>query len=312
MPAALGLGLAALGRPAYVNVGHGDDVGHGPDVSALETQAHTVLDEAWALGIRHIDAARSYGLAERFLGSWLALHPLRRNVLTIGSKWGYTYVADWQVDVDVHEVKDHSLATFERQWPESLAALGTTPDLYLVHSLTADSPALDDVRLLAGLREIGESGVRVGLSTSGATQAEVLRRALAMVDSPFSAVQSTWNLLEPSVGDALAEAAARGWHVAIKESVANGLLTDRSSGLPDVLQQIAAARGTTVDAVAIAAARTAVPASVVLLGASTVEQLRSNVQALDLSLDTDELEILAGLAEEPSAYWSRRSQLSWT
>ena len=98
--APLGLGLAALGRPAYVNVGHGDDVGHGPDVATLESQAHAVLDEAWTLGIRHFDVARSYGLAERFLGSWLARDPGRRGGLTIGSKWGYTYVADWQVDVE--------------------------------------------------------------------------------------------------------------------------------------------------------------------------------------------------------------------
>ena len=76
--APLGLGLAALGRPAYVNVGHGDDVGHGPDVATLESQAHAVLDEAWTLGIRHFDVARSYGLAERFLGSWLVRNPGRR------------------------------------------------------------------------------------------------------------------------------------------------------------------------------------------------------------------------------------------
>ena len=79
-----------------------------------------------------------------------ARHPGRRGELTIGSKWGYTYVGDWRVDVDVHEVKDHTLATFERQWPETVQALGTPPDLYLVHSLTADSPALDDAALLAG------------------------------------------------------------------------------------------------------------------------------------------------------------------
>ena len=90
------------------------------DVATLESQAHAVLDEAWTLGIRHFDVARSYGLAERFLGSWLARNPGRRGGLTIGSKWGYTYVADWQVDVEMHEVKDHSLATFERQWPETL------------------------------------------------------------------------------------------------------------------------------------------------------------------------------------------------
>ena len=191
---------------------------------------------------------------------WRAI-PGRRGGLTIGSKWGYTYVADWRVDVEVHEVKDHSLATFERQWPETLDELGTPPDVYLVHSLTADSPALDDAALLARLGELAETGVRVGLSTSGATQADVLRRALALPDGPFSAVQSTWNLLEPSAGDALAEAAARGWHVAVKESVANGRLTDRTSVSP-ALARVADAHGVGVDAVAVAAA-CALPVSVV-------------------------------------------------
>ena len=32
----------------------------------------------------------------------------------------------------------------------------------------------------------------------------------------------TWNLLEPSVGPAAAEAAAAGWAVLVKEAVANG------------------------------------------------------------------------------------------
>ena len=39
--------------------------------------------------------------------------------VTVGSKWGYTYTADWRVDADVHEVKEHSAAVLERQWRES-------------------------------------------------------------------------------------------------------------------------------------------------------------------------------------------------
>ena len=132
----VGLGLAALGRPAYINLGHSDDLAGRRDVEALRAHCHQMLDVAWESGIRHFDAARSYGKAEEFLGDWLRKHPGRRDELTIGSKWGYTYVGDWRMDVATHEVKDHSLATFERQWPETLAALGGPPDLYLVHSVT--------------------------------------------------------------------------------------------------------------------------------------------------------------------------------
>ena len=56
----IGLGLAALGRPGYINLGHGDDLNYDHDVTAMEAQAHRVLDSAWDVGIRYFDAARSY------------------------------------------------------------------------------------------------------------------------------------------------------------------------------------------------------------------------------------------------------------
>jgi aryl-alcohol dehydrogenase-like predicted oxidoreductase len=50
---------------------------------------------------------------------------------------------------------------------------------------------------------------------------------------------------------------------------------------------------------------------VVLSGAASVETLRSNLAAADLAW-SDELEQrLAGLLEEPHAYWDRRSALAW-
>lgn len=309
-PAPLGLGLAALGRPAYINLGHGSDVQSARAVSALESHAHSVLDEAWSRGVRHLDAARSYGLAERFLGSWLAQHPDRRSQLTIGSKWGYTYVADWQVEVDTHEVKDHSVATFERQWPETLAALGAAPDLYLVHSVTPDSPVLTDHALLDRLSDLVSAGVRVGLSTSGPQQAEVLLRALELDRAPFSAVQATWNLLEPSAGEALAAASVLGWHVALKETVANGRLTSRAD-VPAVVASVAASHGTTADVVALAAART-LPVSVVLLGASTVSQLLSNLAVATVALSPADLAALRSVAEPRASYWEERARLPWT
>ena len=65
----LGLGLAALGRPAYINLGHGQDLAGRTDVGAMERNAHEVLDAAYAGGVRYVDAARSYGRAEEFLAS---------------------------------------------------------------------------------------------------------------------------------------------------------------------------------------------------------------------------------------------------
>ena len=69
--ARLGLGLAALGRPGYLNLGHGAQLGGDRSVAALRARTHEVLDAAYAAGIRDFDAARSYGRAEEFLGEWL-------------------------------------------------------------------------------------------------------------------------------------------------------------------------------------------------------------------------------------------------
>ncbi|MGZ0146994.1 aldo/keto reductase [Kribbella sp. WER1] len=297
--ATIGLGLAALGRPGYINLGHDQDLPPRRAVEDLRAQTHALLEQAWQAGVRYFDAARSYGLAEEFLGSWLT--PERRSQLTIGSKWGYTYVADWRHDAETHEVKDHTLATFERQWPETLQALGGPPDFYLVHSLTSDSPALEDKRLLDRLRELADTGVRVGLSTSGPRQAETLRKALTS-GTPFTAVQATWNVLETSAGAALADAHDAGWFVVVKEAVANGRLTARAGETP--FNEFATKHGVAPDALAIGAAVAQPWADIVLSGATTPEQLDSN---LAYRVDGPLLEFV----QQPEEYWTERSALPW-
>ena len=78
--ARLGLGLAALGRPGYLNLGHGAELGDDRSVAALRARTFEVLDFAYAQGIRDFDVARSYGRGEEFLGEWLRAHnPARRD-----------------------------------------------------------------------------------------------------------------------------------------------------------------------------------------------------------------------------------------
>ena len=292
----IGLGLAALGRPGYITLDRGHDLGADRSVAALERRSHEVLSAAYDAGIRYFDAARSYGYAERFLASWLRQRGLQPSDVTVGSKWGYTYVGDWKVDAPVHEVKDHSLAALRRQIEESRALLGEYLDLYQIHSATLESGVLDDDRVLAELNRLRATGLVIGLSVSGPRQAEVIRRALAArVDgvNPFQVVQATWNLLEPSAGPALAEAHDAGWGIIIKEALANGRLAAQ-------------------DRVAIAAALANPWVSVVLSGAVNAAQLRSNITALDAPLATDELAELSRLAEPPDQYWKERSALPWT
>lgn len=302
----LGLGLAALGRPEYLTVGHSDSIEGRFDPTALEELCHAVLDAAWERGLRHLDVARSYGLAERFLGSWLTRHPDRREKLVIGSKWGYAYVADFRQGAAVHEVKEHSVARFADQWPQTLRELGGAPDHYLIHSVTPDSPALSDSALLDDLRAVAESGsTRIGISTSGPHQAEVVDAALDI--GIFGSVQSTWNPLEPSVGPALARAHDAGWFVVVKEAMANGRLVSEDSALA----RRADSAGVGRDALALAIALAQPWADVVLSGAATATQLEQNVAALGV----DRRLVDAGIediAESPDSYWDNRSRLEWT
>ncbi len=207
------------------------------------------------------------------------------------------------MDAKIPEVKDHSAAALRRQWPETMKLLGPWLRLYQVHSVTLESGFLTDVQ---AQHELADFGVPVGLSLSGPGQPETLRRALSVeIDGRplFSAVQATWNLMEPSAGPALAEAKAAGWTVIVKEALANGRLA--VPGSP------AAPSDDHPDVVALAAALAQPWADVVLSGAVTVSQLRSNLAALDGS-DSLDSERQAALAIDPQTYWRERAAMRWT
>jgi aryl-alcohol dehydrogenase-like predicted oxidoreductase len=276
-------------------------MGSERSVAALERRCHEVCDRAWTGGVRWFDAARSYGRAEEFLATWLRDRKIPPGAVTVSSKWGYRYTAGWRVDADPPEVKDHSLAALEEQWPQTDALLGPWLRLYQVHSATLASGVLDDPAVHAALSRLGRP---VGLTLSGPDQANVLRRALAVrvEDRPlFSAVQATWNLLEQSAAQALAEAKEAGWTVIVKEALANGRLIR--------VHEYAERLGPHPDAVALAAALAQPWADVVLSGAATPEQLEANLAACGV----DPVDPMAGgLGMDPRRYWAERAAMPWT
>jgi aryl-alcohol dehydrogenase-like predicted oxidoreductase len=303
--AVLGLGLAAIGRPGYLNLGRAEDLGEDRSVEALRMRAHEMLDAAWEAGIRHFDAARSYGRAEEFLGEWLRSR--RPEGAVVSSKWGYVYTAGWRVDADPPEVKHHDVETFRRQLDETREQLGDWLALYAIHSATPESGVLDDERVLGELAALRADGVRVGVTVSGTSQSETIQKALTF--ELFDAVQATWNLHERSAGSALAAAHEHGVTVYVKEALANGRLAGHQAA--PALADAAARAGTTPDALALAAALAQPWASVVLSGAASVATLRSNLAAAGLRPSPDE-HALHALAETPEAYWEHRSNLPWT
>lgn len=307
----IGLGLAALGRPAYINLGRQRDLGDSRSVIAMERRCQEMLDAAYAAGIRYVDAARSYGFAEQFLASWLDSRVLPSGTPAVGSKWGYEYTGAWRLDAPIHEQKNLSIDMLRRQLRESRALLGRYLGLYQIHSATLESGVLDDRRVLAELAQLRSEGLAIGLTVSGPRQADAVRRAMDVEVNgvnPFQCVQATWNLLEPSAGPALEAAKARGWGVIVKEALANGRLTAAHAGeelFP--LVHRAASLGASVDALALAAVLSQPWVDVVLSGAVTPVQLTSHLSAAGI----DHTGEWPNIAESPDTYWKRRSTLAW-
>jgi aryl-alcohol dehydrogenase-like predicted oxidoreductase len=304
----IGLGLAALGRPAYITLGRDDDLGEQRSRGELERRTHAVLDAAWGAGVRYLDAARSYGLGEEFLASWLVARGPAPDDVVIGSKWGYTYTGQWRLTEPVQERKDLSAATFRRQLAETRDLLSDRLAVYQIHSATVESGVLEDEELLAELAALRGSGVAVGVSVTGARQCDTIDRAIEV--GVFDTVQATWNLLERSAAPALQRAHDAGLGVIVKEALANGRLT--SHGAERALLGYAHEHELPPDAVAIAAAISQPWSDVVLSGAVSPQMLASNLRALELVPDGPRpADDLSQLALEPDAYWQQRSQLPW-
>lgn len=303
----LGLGLAAVGRPAYITLGRAGDLGADRSVEALRARAWEVLDAAYTAGVRWFDAARSYGRAEEFLAGWLRRRGIVPGSVTVSSKWGYAYVGGWRLDADVHERKRLDAEQLRRQLAETRALLGEHLSLYQIHSATLESGVLEDRDVLALLAELRGSGVAVGLSTTGPHQGATIERALEL--DAFDAVQATWNLMERSVGAALAQAHAAGLRVLVKEGVANGRLAGDAA--PAELRDVARELGVGPDAVALAAALAQPWASVVLSGAVSPEMVSSNLRAGEVRWSEELDARLAPLVRDPETYWGERGALPW-
>ena len=304
-----------------MTLNHASDLGGRYDPATMELRAHDVLDAAFDAGLRYVDAARSYGRAEDFVASWLRKREIEPGEVVVASKWGYTYTAGWSTSATQHEVKDHSLAAFERQLAESVERLGRHLSLYQIHSVSAESKTLEDDALIDAIARLRERGIRAGLSVSGAGQDVAIRRSLGVRrdgQRVFDSVQATWNLLERGAESALQDAHAAGMRVVVKESLANGRLThgnrnDNAMLYPLVarIRELAESRGTTIETLALGAALARPWADVVLTGAAKAGQIQSNVGALELGYDPELEEALRSASVSSTEYWRARSSFKW-
>mmetsp|Transcript_7519 Transcript_7519/g.16319 ORF Transcript_7519/g.16319 Transcript_7519/m.16319 type:complete len:351 (+) Transcript_7519:107-1159(+) len=347
----IGLGMAALGRPGYINLQRNTHL-TSRTIEGMQQQANAVIDELFqqCLEINKstpaesdggkivpwLDCARSYGLSEKFVGEYLRENNVRPEDVYVSSKWGYTYVADWKVELgerEPHEVKDHSLENFMKQVQETDSHIGPYLNLYQVHSATFDSGILTNTQVHEALHKCRvEKGWKLGLSMSGPNQDEIIREALKInvgdeqstTATPsttkqkhtrlFDSVQCTYNILEQRPGPALMEAHNAGMDIIIKEGLANG----RALLYPK-LAEMARRVGCSTDALALGAILAQPFQPRVLSGAVTKEQLRSNLDALSVAeklMGTEEgKEVLKELMDEckmeSEEYWKERSALKW-
>lgn len=330
----LGLGLAALGRPGYINLERStifDSEGYdGQDsqrrsVERMQNQANivmaTMMEEAKKNDmLPWFDCARSYGLSEKFVGDFLRSNGVKADEVFCSSKWGYTYVADWNINLgesEPHEVKDHSVENFLKQVEETKENIGEYLDLYQVHSATFESGILSDKRVHEALSSYKkENGWSIGLSVSGPSQDDILREAMKITTSDgtklFDSVQCTFNILEQRPGEALLEAHNAGMDIIIKEGMANGRTLKN-----DTLQEFTKSSGHSADQLALACILAQPFQPRVLSGAVTNDQLKSNAVALELSkkMQDEEKDLLDGIMKgckmESEQYWKDRSALQW-
>jgi aryl-alcohol dehydrogenase-like predicted oxidoreductase len=311
----LGLGTAALGRPQYINVRQ-----HTVENSDLETfrkQSFAVLEDAYNLGVRYFDTAPGYGLAEELVLEWLQTK--EDNSIEVATKWGYTYTANFDVNATVHEIKEHSLAKLKEQWNFSKKLLPYLK-IYQIHSATLETGVLENTDVLNHLLLLKrEHKLKIGLTTTGTNQLEVIKKALEVTINGiqvFDVFQVTYNFLDQSLQEISGELIRQNKQIIIKEALANGRVF-RNRAYPHynemyrTLQRLSKKHSVGVDAVSLKYCEQTITNSIVLSGASTSEQLKENLKLHTFTLSNNDIDILNGLKVTPDFYWTERKKLAW-
>lgn len=311
----LGLGTAALGRPQYINVRQ-----HTPKNSDLETfrkQSFAVLENAYSLGVRYFDTAPGYGLAEELVLEWLQTK--EDNTIEAATKWGYTYTANFDANATIHEVKEHSLSKLKAQWNFSIKLLPYLK-VYQIHSATLETGVLENTDVLTYLAFLKrEHKLKIGLTTTGTNQLEVIKKALeATVNGiqVFDLFQVTYNFLDQSLLEISAELIRQNKQIVIKEALANGRVF-RNKSYPHYNKMYATLEGLSkkhnvgVDAISLKYCEQTIPNSIVLSGASNSKQLIENLRLHTFTLSNNDIAVLNGLKVTPDFYWTERKKLAW-
>ncbi|MGK0363080.1 MAG: aryl-alcohol dehydrogenase-like predicted oxidoreductase [Saprospiraceae bacterium] len=312
----IGLGTAAIGRPLYINIKKETAV-NDFSKEVFRQKGIDILETAYEQGIRYFDTAPGYGMAEQMLIDWVQEKEDTR--IEIATKWGYTYVANFDGNATQHEVKEHSLAKLNEQWEKSKILLPSLTT-YQIHSTTFETGVLENEAVLNRLAELrNKHGLRMGITTTGANQAEVLRKALDVKvngEDLFNLFQVTYNIFDQSLASIATEISKQNKRLVIKEALANGRIFPNEKYSHYVtayqqLKQLADKHNVGIDAIALRFCVDSIPIYKVLSGAANAQHLTDNIKVADFKLEEEDITALKALAINPTLYWNERKQLGW-
>ena len=312
----IGLGTAAIGRPSYINIRK--DKNTSPfSYEVFRQQGIQTLEAAYKQGIRFFDTAPGYGIAEQMLIDWLR----KKGKIDVetATKWGYTYVANFNPDAKQHEVKEHSLEKLNEQWQKSKALLSHLK-IYQIHSATLKTGVLANERVLNRLAELKEEHeLIIGVTTTGANQLEVLKKAMDInVNGKelFESFQVTYNIFDQSLASIAFKISSQNKFLVIKEGLANGRIFPNEKypnyhKAYELLNSLAQKYNVGPDAIALRFCIDSIPVYKVLSGAANEQHLAENLKANNFKLEEQDVESLKELAVNPIQYWNERKLLAW-
>ena len=312
----IGLGTAAIGRPLYINIKKNVNA-ESFSLTEFRQKGFAILEKAYQLGIRYFDTAPGYGLAEGLVLEWLQTK--NDSTIKIATKWGYTYIADFNPNAKVHEVKEHSLSKLNEQWGVSKAFL---PHLstYQIHSATLETGVLESEMILNQLAFLKEEyNMKIGITTTGVNQVEVIKKALdvSVQQKPlFDAFQVTYNILDQSLKNISHKLENEGKAIIIKEALANGrLLRNKNYGhyikLYNFMETLATKYNVGVDAIALNFCSLTMSKGIILSGASNDIHLEDNIKTNLFKLTEEEINKLHTFNTNEVTYWNERKGLTW-
>ncbi len=295
--------------------------------------SRAILRRAFDLGITHFDLANNYGppygSAEINFGRIFAedFRPYRDELL-ISTKAGYDM---WAGPYGEWGSRKYVLASLD----QSLKRLGLEyVDIFYSHRFDPETPLEETMGALDAAVRQGKARY-VGISSYGPRRTEEAATLLRELGTPLLIHQPSYSMINRWIEDELLDVLAReGIGAIVFSPLGQGLLTDRYlAGVPDdsrvrrglhfsegmiteenlqrvrALNDIAQRRGQSLAQLAIAWALRDERVTSALLGASSVQQLEQNVDALQrLDLDPSELEDIDRYAVEGGInIWERSS-----